>query len=147
MKKATKNRIVMATLGMLLTIVSAFVAGGLTVCIAQICTNGLKSPEMFGWIGLFHICGLYAIFTTAPGLLIITIISIIKYSPIKLRILFNIVLASVLSAIIMIVGFGFGFINIDTTLGLIEAGAICIFIVIIAELLLRNKFQKTNLKR
>lgn len=132
----------MATLGLLLTIVSAFVAGGLIPSIIYICQHGLKTPEMFGWFGAFYILGMYSLISTAPGLLIVFIMSIIKYSPIKLRILFNVVLASVLSAIMMIVGFGFNFINIDTTFGLIEAGAICIFIVIIAELLLRNKFQR-----
>jgi len=146
MKKITKNRIIMATLGLLLTVASAFVAGGLISTIIHIFHYGLKSPEMFGWFGAFYILGMYSLISTAPGLLIVFIISIIKYSPIKLRILFNIIMSFTLSSIITLLWY-INFINIDTIFGLSVSGAICIFIVIITELLLRNKFQKTNLKR
>lgn len=137
MKKTTKNRIIVATLGMLLTIVSAFVAGGLTICVAQICTYGIQTPKV-GWIGLFIIWGFYVFIAAGPALLYMTIFSIIRCTSLKSRILFNVIMAFILSGItvttIIVIG-------LEYIIAYLAAGVICIFIVIIAEFLLRNKFQ------
>ncbi len=142
MKKITKNRIVMATGGLLLTAVSAFIAGGLTVCIKQIYSFGLQTPDKFGWFGLFVLWGVLIFVAIGPALLLMTIISIIKCSPLKLRIIFNIINAFIVSSIsvIVIVICGCGGSSIYF------AGLTSFIIIIISELLFRNKFQKTNLK-
>ena len=139
MKKTTKNRIVMETLGLLLTIVSAFVAGGLTVCVEQICSFGLQTPEKFGWLGLFVLWGVFIFVAIGPALLLMAIISIIKCSPLKLRIIFNIINAFIVSSIsvIVIVISGCG----DSSIYF--AGLISFIIIIISELLFRKKFQKS----
>ena len=137
MKKTTKNRIVMAILGLMLTVVSAFVAGGLTICVEQIYSFGLQTPEKFGWFGLFVLWGFYVFVAIGPALLLMVIISIIKCSPLKLRIIFNIINAFIVSSIsvIVIVICGCGGSSIYF------AGLMSFIIIIISELLFRNKFQ------
>jgi len=134
MKKITKNRIVMATLVLLLTIISAFVSGGLTICIIQFFADGMQAPKV-GWSGLFIIWGFNVFIAVGPALLFMIIFSIIKYSSFKLRILFNVIMAFILSsiAVITIIVIGLAY-----TTSYFVAGLSCLIIVIVAEMLMKN---------
>ena len=138
MKKTKKNRIVMATFGLLLTVISAFLAGGLTICIIEICINGMQTPKV-GWSILFLIWGVYVFIAAGPALLLMVILSIVRYSSLKLRMLFIIILAFIISSISVVTIITIGHVYIKSYF---IAGIVCLLIVIIAELLLRKKFQR-----
>jgi len=69
-KKETRQRIVIACLGVPLSALGAFVGGGLAAWAFSIYKNGLVAPDFFGWSGTFIVCGvLLALLPATPSLL------------------------------------------------------------------------------
>jgi len=140
-KKKTKEQVIVASLGIFLTIISAFVSGGLISWALYFCSNGLKPPAMVGWLGIFIFCGIYVFIAAGPALILMTIISIIYYSPVKLRLLLNFIITFILSCLTSIVIY---LIDGNTFSILCGTALPCLIIVIITETLMHKNFSRID---
>ena len=144
MKKETKQRIAIVCLGIPLSALATFVGGGLSGLVANFFdTEGLKPQNIAEWIFLFILPGLVNLHSAAPALL--TIVSIHAWWCMSLRrhVWITALFAFILGGIseLAMVGSLYTEINMSLDEMKIFAGTVCLAIVLIIEILLRNKLR------
>ena len=142
MNIATKQRIVIACLGSVLSASTAYVAGGLTGWAFHVYQRGMSTPEMFGWTGLFIIVGYIALLAVTPSLLTILLCGVVWRTPLARHALLSVIVPLFLGGIAIAM---FLLPDPDITLSrLIVTGASCLTITVLAEVLMRSRLQNTS---
>jgi hypothetical protein len=139
MGKNTKHRIAVACLGTLLSAPAAFVGGGLTAWEIMLNESGLETPEMFGWMGWFLVCGWTAFVIATPSLLVMMLCAIVRNPPLGRHALLSVILPFVLGGVAWAVYF-----STDPKLtwpGFFAAMATCVAVVGIAEAVMGKTVQ------
>ena len=140
MKRRTKQRIGLACLGAILSVLTAFVAAGLTGWAFHVHQYGMRAPEMFGWTGAFILFGLIALISIAPALLTILTCGVVWCSPMGRHAVLSSILPLFLGGIAIALCILTNPKDIALS-GFIVAGATCLAITGVVEFLLRKKLQ------
>ncbi len=138
MKKKTKHRIVLACFSALLSALGTFVGAGLACWAFHVLEYGMRTPGKLGWIGVFVLSGMIALFAAFPALLMLITLSIVWCTPLGRQSLLSIVLGFVLGGAVVAICTILG----DLTLSEFAiAGGTCLGIVAVVEALMRKKLQ------
>jgi len=144
MKTQSKQRIGLACIGAVLSVLTAFVAAGLTGWAFHVHQYGIRAPEMFGWAGAFILFGLIALIAVAPALLTILTCGVVWCSPMGRHALLSTALPPCLGVIAIAVCILTNPKDIALS-GFIVAGAACLAITIVVEVLMKNRLQNQAL--
>jgi hypothetical protein len=150
MKPKTKQRFTIACVGLILSPPAAFVGGGLGSWACQFCKFGMRTPEMFGWLGIFLLLGLYALIAAAPALLIMLAFGVSRCTPPRKHAFLSIAVPFLLGGVSIILFC----VPVESDLfnepsALVVAGAVSIAVTAIGGLLTKqkprdNKREATN---
>jgi hypothetical protein len=140
MKSKTKHRLAVACLGAILSALAAFIGAGLTGWAFHIYHFGMRAPEMFGWFGVFFLFGLIALSAVAPALLTIVACGIAWCTPLGRHALISVTVPLLLGCLAIAVCMLTNPHDIALS-GFIVAGASCLGITGVIEVLMRKKLQ------
>lgn len=144
MKTQTAHRILLALVGIVLSASAAFVGAGLTSWAVCVYHSGLRTPEMFGWIGIFLVVGWIGLILAAPALLTMVAIHIVRCSPLGWHVLlsglFSLVLGGTAVVVCVLTDFSDATAS-DYLTSSVVPGATCLAIVLVVEFLLKKNLR------
>lgn len=143
MAKTKISRIVIASLLMLLSWVSAFLGGGVAGLTIYVVEFGTREPEMFGWLGSLIILGIPPLVTAAPAIVIMTALFFIWSLPAGRHALLSIALSPVLGSLAYIVLYMCSRSGIGLSLyAYLISGTVCLVVGCCVEILLKARLQR-----
>ena len=143
MRSNRQDRVIVASVGAVLSALAVFISAGLTGWGFHVAKYGMRPPEMFGWTGSFILFGLIALAAVAPALLAILGCGCAWRTRLGRHALFSSTLALVLgcAAIVLFIVAS----PQDTTLwGVAIAGTACLGITVVAEAAFRRRLQNND---
>ena len=143
MEKKTKHRIVIACFSAVLSALGTFVGAGLACWAFHVLEYGMRGPQKLGWIAVFVLSGMIALFAAFPALLMLITLSIVWCTPLGRQSLLSIVLGFVLGGAVVAICTVLG----DLTLSSYAiAGGMCLGIVAAVEALMWKKLQNRDVE-
>ncbi|MCX6899692.1 MAG: hypothetical protein NT105_13465 [Verrucomicrobia bacterium] len=142
MKKETKQRIGIACLGIPLSVLAAFVGGGLTEWAIHFCKFGMREPFLIGWSGDFIAGGVYGTLIAAPALLTMIVFHVCRRTVLGRHAFVTTVISSLLTSFVVVMPPHLWQNNEESYSGLLVVA--CVVIVVVFEMLMRKRLQVQN---
>lgn len=132
--------------GAILAAISVFLGAAVTALALHIYRYGMDAPEMFGWMGLFTVCGLIGLVSASPALLVICAVGFVWHPPLWKLTILNTALPAVLGLVGMAMFAAGGSSNLTLPAYALR-WAISVGITSVTLLVLRQKLQEDRVVR